>query len=179
MKPSYSSIAGCSRYRPGTSKVTSGGVATRGRALSTSRARRTTGSNLPASARSASTFTHPFGVGAHAPSTNAATLLPSESGPLGESGVGVRQPFQVGQGLDRLLDAYAARAAQRITACDVHLYELCLTGCWYRAAIEGTSDREPPEQALARVRNVLARARAAEARERHREEPPATGSPAE
>jgi aminoglycoside phosphotransferase (APT) family kinase protein len=79
---------------------------------------------------------------------------------------GVRQPFQVGQGLDRLLDAYVARASRRITACDVHLHEICIVGRWYRAAIEGASDREPPEQALDRVRNVLGRARAAEARER-------------
>jgi hypothetical protein len=78
---------------------------------------------------------------------------------------GVRQPFQVGQGLERLLDAYAAHAARRIIACDVHLYELCIVGLWYRAAIAGASDREPPEQALGRVRNVLTRARAAEARE--------------
>jgi aminoglycoside phosphotransferase (APT) family kinase protein len=79
---------------------------------------------------------------------------------------GVRQPFQIGHGLERLLEAYAARAAQRITACDVHLYEVCIVGRSYRAVIEGTSDQDPPEQVLGRVRNVLSRARAAEARER-------------
>lgn len=79
---------------------------------------------------------------------------------------GARQPFQTAGGLALLLAAYAARASQHVTACEVHLHELCIVGRWYREAIEGTNDREPPAQALARVRGVLARARAAEARER-------------
>jgi aminoglycoside phosphotransferase (APT) family kinase protein len=78
---------------------------------------------------------------------------------------GVRRPFQIERGLERLLDAYAACAPWRITASAVHLHELCLAGRWYREALEGVSAREPADQALRRVEQVLGRARAA-ARER-------------
>lgn len=77
---------------------------------------------------------------------------------------GVRRPFQIERGLERLLDAYAACAPRRITASAVHLHELCLAGRWYREALEGVNAREPADQALRRVEQVLARARAATAR---------------
>jgi hypothetical protein len=79
---------------------------------------------------------------------------------------GVRRPFQIERGLERLLDAYAASSPRRITASAVHLHELCLAGRWYREALEGASAREPADQALRRVEQVLGRARAAAARER-------------
>ncbi len=79
---------------------------------------------------------------------------------------GTRRPFQIDRGLERLLDAYAACAPRRIAASAVHLHELCLAGRWYREALEGASAREPRDQALRRVEQVLGRARAAAARER-------------
>lgn len=79
---------------------------------------------------------------------------------------GVRRPFQIDRGLERLLDAYAKCAPARITASAVHLHELCLAGRWYREALAGGSAREPRDQALQRVEQVLGRARAAAARER-------------
>lgn len=79
---------------------------------------------------------------------------------------GVRRPFQIERGLDRLLDAYGACSPRRIRASAVHLHELCLAGRWYREAHEGASAREPEEQALQRVEQVLGRARAAARRER-------------
>ena len=81
---------------------------------------------------------------------------------------GVRRPFQIDHGLARLLDAYAACAPRPIPATAVHLYELCLAGHWYREALEGTGARDPVDQALRRVEQVLGRARAAEAAERLR-----------
>jgi aminoglycoside phosphotransferase (APT) family kinase protein len=72
---------------------------------------------------------------------------------------GVRRPFQIERGLGRLLDAYAASGLRRIAAAAVHVYELCLAGRWYRDALEDTSRRELPEQALRRVQNILCRAR--------------------
>ncbi|WP_437320777.1 phosphotransferase family protein [Sorangium sp. So ce385] len=76
---------------------------------------------------------------------------------------GSARPFQIGHGLRRLLDAYAAQGRPRIEAAAVHLYELCLVGRWYRNAIDGMGDGggEPPDQLLRRVENVFRRARAA------------------
>ena len=70
---------------------------------------------------------------------------------------GVRRPFQMGRGLDRLLDAYSAAGGDPITRPEVHLHELCLAAGWYREALQG-SGSEPPEQALARLRGILRRA---------------------
>lgn len=74
---------------------------------------------------------------------------------------GVRRPFQIERGLERLLDAYARCSPRHITASTVHFHELCLAGRWYREALEGASAREPADQALRRVEQVLGRARAA------------------
>ena len=70
---------------------------------------------------------------------------------------GVRRPFQMARGLDRLLDAYFAAGGDPITRSDVHFYELCLAARWYLEALQG-SGSEPPEQALARLRGILRRA---------------------
>jgi aminoglycoside phosphotransferase (APT) family kinase protein len=71
---------------------------------------------------------------------------------------GVRRPFQMARGLDRLLDAYAAAGGDPIKRSEVHLYELCLAARWYREALHGRGS-EPPEQALAKLRGILGRAR--------------------
>ncbi|MCP3993481.1 MAG: aminoglycoside phosphotransferase family protein [bacterium] len=71
---------------------------------------------------------------------------------------GVRRPFQMARGLDRLLDAYAAAGGEPIERSEVHFYELCLAARWYREALQGRGS-EPPEQALAKLRGILRRAR--------------------
>jgi aminoglycoside phosphotransferase (APT) family kinase protein len=72
---------------------------------------------------------------------------------------GVRRPFQMARGLDRLLEAYAAAGGDPIARSEVHLYELCLAARWYREALRGRGS-EPPEQALARLLGILRRAEA-------------------
>lgn len=73
---------------------------------------------------------------------------------------GVRRPFQMARGLDRLLDAYAAAGGEPLTAAEVHFREVCLAARWYHEALPGTG-REPPEQARARLTSILRRAEAA------------------
>ena len=75
---------------------------------------------------------------------------------------GVRRPFQMDRGLERLLDAYAAAGGYPITSSEVHFHELCLSATWYHAALQETGS-EPPDQALARIHRVLRRAEDAEA----------------
>ena len=70
---------------------------------------------------------------------------------------GVRRPFQMDRGLDRLLDAYAAAGGDPILRPEVHFYELCLAARWYLEALQGTGS-EPPEQTLARLGSILRRA---------------------
>ena len=70
---------------------------------------------------------------------------------------GVRRPFQMARGLDRLLDAYAAAGGVPINRAEVHLYELCMVAKWYLEALRGEGSG-PPDQALARLRGVLRRA---------------------
>ncbi len=72
---------------------------------------------------------------------------------------GIRRPFQMARGLDRLLEAYAAAGGDAITRSQVHFHELCLSAQWYRQAQRG-SGSEPPEQALARLRRIVGRAEA-------------------
>ncbi|MCP3997071.1 MAG: phosphotransferase [bacterium] len=71
---------------------------------------------------------------------------------------GVRRPFQMARGLDRLLEAYAAAGGDPIERSEVHFYELCLAARWYREALPGRGSA-PPEQALAKLRGILRRAR--------------------
>ena len=67
---------------------------------------------------------------------------------------GVRRPFTMTNGLQRLLDAYAEVAAEPISESQVRFYELCLSVKWYGDSLEGEGG-EPPDQALARVVRVL------------------------
>jgi aminoglycoside phosphotransferase (APT) family kinase protein len=71
---------------------------------------------------------------------------------------GVCRPFQMARGLDRLLDAYAAAGGDPIKRSEVHFHELCLSARWYREALQGRGS-EPPEQALAKLRGILRRAK--------------------
>jgi len=71
---------------------------------------------------------------------------------------GVRQPFQIGGGLDELLDAYAAHGGRAVTREHVRLHELCLFAGWYREALAGRG-AHPPEVELDRTRGLLRRLR--------------------
>jgi aminoglycoside phosphotransferase (APT) family kinase protein len=71
---------------------------------------------------------------------------------------GVRRPFQIERGLERLLDAYETAIAGRVQLRmdHVRVHELALAGRWYKDALEGRGEaNEPKEQALARLRRVL------------------------
>lgn len=70
---------------------------------------------------------------------------------------GVRQPFQIDRGLERLLEAYESRSGRHIERSHVLVHELCLAAKWYRESLEGTG-RHPPEQALNFLRSILRRA---------------------
>ena len=72
---------------------------------------------------------------------------------------GSRRPFQIADGFARLLAAYAEHGGQ-VTAAEVHIHELCMVAGWYKLAVAGKTRREPPEQVLARLLGILARARA-------------------
>lgn len=69
---------------------------------------------------------------------------------------GVRQPFQIAGGLDRLLDSYAGYGGMEIAADHVHVYELCLIAGWYRDALAGNSSHSPAHE-LDRMRSLLRR----------------------
>jgi aminoglycoside phosphotransferase (APT) family kinase protein len=69
---------------------------------------------------------------------------------------GVREPFQLPDGLGRLLDSYAAAGGCAVTRAHVHLHELALAGHWYREALaRPRGEGHPPEQTLALMRRIL------------------------
>ncbi len=69
---------------------------------------------------------------------------------------GVRRPFQIDGGLERLLEAYAAAGGANVSVAQVRIHELCLAAGWYREALAKRA--EPPDTALARFRGILRRA---------------------
>jgi aminoglycoside phosphotransferase (APT) family kinase protein len=73
---------------------------------------------------------------------------------------GARRPFQIGRGLELLLEAYAAAGGAPLAAADVRFHEICLAARWYRQALDRRG-AEPPDQALLRLRGILRRAQAA------------------
>ncbi len=72
---------------------------------------------------------------------------------------GVRRPFQLADGLDRVLAAYHEEGGTTLTKTDVHLHELCLLGGYYLAALQGDHPH-PPEQVLQHMQGLLRRAEA-------------------
>lgn len=70
---------------------------------------------------------------------------------------GVRQPFQVERGLDKLLDAYTEHGGRPLERTEVVVHELCLAARWYRDSLEGVG-RHPPEQSRNFLRGILRRA---------------------
>lgn len=69
---------------------------------------------------------------------------------------GARRPFQLADGLDRLLEAYAARSAE-IRKDHVHLYELCLRTRQYVEALAEDARTHPPEALLDNVYSTFQR----------------------
>jgi aminoglycoside phosphotransferase (APT) family kinase protein len=70
---------------------------------------------------------------------------------------GVKQPFQLPGGLDRLIESYRLHGGDEAVTCDhVRLHELCMFAGWYRAALAGVGT-QPPADVLGRLRGMLAR----------------------
>lgn len=69
---------------------------------------------------------------------------------------GVRRPFQIDRGLDRLLEAYARFGRRPVEARHVHVFELAMAAAWYRDSLQSRGG-EPPSQALARLQSILRR----------------------
>lgn len=75
---------------------------------------------------------------------------------------GVRRPFQVTHGLEKLLDAYAAAGGSFVSVSQVRVHELCLVADWYRDALQGEPGMAPPEHYMQQLRAVLRRAKGGE-----------------
>lgn len=71
---------------------------------------------------------------------------------------GVKQPFQIAAGLEKLLEAYAAHGGRAVTREHVQLHELCLFARWYREALAGRGAHSPAVE-LDRFRSLLRRLR--------------------
>jgi len=71
---------------------------------------------------------------------------------------GVRRPFQIDHGLERLLDAYRDHGGREIATEHVRVHELGLIAGWYRAAVSGEG-AHPPAHELDRMRSLLRRLR--------------------
>jgi aminoglycoside phosphotransferase (APT) family kinase protein len=69
---------------------------------------------------------------------------------------GAKRPFQIADGLARLLDAYRHHGGREIKAEHVHIHELTLIAGWYRTAL---NERGPlaAAQELDRMRGLLRR----------------------
>ncbi len=70
---------------------------------------------------------------------------------------GVRRPFQIAGGMDRLLEAYAQAGGAEMEVAHVHLHELALAARWYQDALNGDSPHAPAQQ-LQFLRSLLRRA---------------------
>ncbi len=71
---------------------------------------------------------------------------------------GAKQPFQIADGMTKLLDAYEAHGGRGVTREHVQLHELCLIAHWYREALAGRGS-QPPAFELDRMRAVVRRLR--------------------
>jgi aminoglycoside phosphotransferase (APT) family kinase protein len=72
---------------------------------------------------------------------------------------GVRRPFQIDRGMDRLLEAYALAGGSELARSAVHFHELALAARWYREALNGDGPNSPA-QALRFFGGLLRRASA-------------------
>lgn len=69
-----------------------------------------------------------------------------------------KQPFQIADGMTKLLEAYEAHGGRGVTREHVQLHELCLIAHWYRDALAGRGS-QPPAFELDRMRAVVRRLR--------------------
>ena len=69
---------------------------------------------------------------------------------------GVKHPFQVADGLARLLDAYRRYGGSEVTDDHVHVHELCILAGWYRTALNERG-QFAADQELNRLRALLRR----------------------
>ncbi len=70
---------------------------------------------------------------------------------------GLRRPFQMADGLDRVLAAYHEAGGVPLTKTDVHLHELCLLGGYLLDALQ-SDHPHPADQVLNHLRGALRRA---------------------
>ncbi len=70
---------------------------------------------------------------------------------------GVRRPFQIDRGLERLLEAYRTRGGADVTIAQVRVHELCIAARWLGDSLAGRGVH-PPDEQLGRLRGLLRRA---------------------
>jgi aminoglycoside phosphotransferase (APT) family kinase protein len=70
---------------------------------------------------------------------------------------GVRRPFQIAGGLDRLLESYAGYGSE-IERKEVHLYELCMMAGLYLESLREGVRSHPPKELLDRLSGIFRRA---------------------
>jgi aminoglycoside phosphotransferase len=68
---------------------------------------------------------------------------------------GVKRPFQVERGLERLLDSYLSSGGQEISKKDIYLYELLLCLGWYEQSLDRTKGGDGPDYFLDFLRRLL------------------------
>ena len=72
---------------------------------------------------------------------------------------GVRRPFQMADGMRRLLDAYGEFRGVEVLEEEVRLHELCLAASWYRDSLDPMKNYpQSPENAFQFLQAVLRRA---------------------
>ena len=71
---------------------------------------------------------------------------------------GVKNPFKVSGGLDRLIDAYLQCGGQQVTKKDVHIHEILLNLGWYEISLDRTRGGHAPEYYLEALERLLNRA---------------------
>jgi thiamine kinase-like enzyme len=69
---------------------------------------------------------------------------------------GARRPFQVGRGLERLLEAYREHGGRDVAADHVRVYELCLIAGWYRDTVSHLGPHSAQSE-IDRMRGLLRR----------------------
>ena len=71
---------------------------------------------------------------------------------------GVKKPFQVESGLERLIDSYLASGGQEIEKKNVHVHEILFVIGWYQQSLDRSSGGHGPEYYLDFLRRLLKRA---------------------
>lgn len=74
----------------------------------------------------------------------------------GHRHAGVKRPFQIDRGMERLLEAYGNNGGGHVTAPDVHFYEVCLAAGWVCDEL-ASKDNALIEHATQPLRSLLRR----------------------